>query len=137
MKTAQGATIGYTYDGLKRQKKTTVTSGSSTVLTTKYAYRTVSGDQTSTQPEYYKVIKGNGDGTSTATILEGAKYTYDAAGNITMIAESISPFRKLVEYQYDKQNQLVSASTTLTPVHPQQPHRQQPIPMPTTQQGIC
>ena len=109
MKTAQGATIGYTYDGLKRQKKTTVTSGSSTVLTTKYAYRTVSGDQTSTQPEYYKVIKGNGDGTSTATILEGAKYTYDAAGNITMIAESISPFRKLVEYQYDKQNQLVSA----------------------------
>ena len=109
MKTAQGATIGYTYDGLKRQKKTTVTSGSSTVLTTKYAYRTVSGDQTSTQPEYYKVIKGNGDGTSTATILEGAKYTYDAAGNITMISESISPFRKLVEYQYDKQNQLVSA----------------------------
>lgn len=109
MKTAQGATIGYTYDGLKRQKKTTVTSGSSTVLTTKYAYRTVSGDQTSTQPEYYKVIKGNGDGTSTATILEGAKYTYDAAGNITMISESISPFRKLVEYQYDKQNQLDSA----------------------------
>ena len=109
MKTAQGATIGYTYDGLKRQKKTTVTSGSSTVLTTKYAYRTVSGDQTSTQPEYYKVIKGNGDGMSTATILEGAKYTYDAAGNITMISESISPFRKLVEYQYDKQNQLDSA----------------------------
>ena len=85
MKTAQGATIGYTYDGLKRQKKTTVTSGGSTVLTTKYAYRTVSGKQTSTQPEYYKVIKGNGDGMSTATILEGAKYTYDAAGNITMI----------------------------------------------------
>jgi RHS repeat-associated protein len=109
MKTAQGATIGYTYDGLKRQKKTTVTSGGSTVLTTKYAYRTVSGKQTSTQPEYYKVIKGNGDGTSTATILEGAKYSYDAAGNITMISESISPFRKLVEYQYDKQNQLVSA----------------------------
>ncbi len=109
MKTAQGATIGYTYDGLKRQKKTTVTSGGSTVLTTKYAYRTVSGKQTSTQPEYYKVIKGNGDGMSTATILEGAKYTYDAAGNITMIAESISPFRKLVEYQYDKQNQLDSA----------------------------
>lgn len=89
MKTAQGATIGYTYDGLKRQKKTTVTSGGSTVLTTKYAYRTVSGKQTSTQPEYYKVIKGNGDGMSTATILEGAKYTYDAAGNITMISESI------------------------------------------------
>ena len=109
MKTAQGATIGYTYDGLKRQKKTTVTSGGSTVLTTKYAYRTVSGKQTSTQPEYYKVIKGNGDGMSTATILEGAKYTYDAAGNITMISESISPFRKLVEYQYDKQNQLDSA----------------------------
>ena len=109
MKTAQGATIGYTYDGLKRQKKTTVTSGGSTVLTTKYAYRTVSGKQTSTQPEYYKVIKGNGDGMSTATILEGAKYTYDAAGNITMSSESISPFRKLVEYQYDKQNQLDSA----------------------------
>ena len=110
MKTAQGATIGYTYDGLKRQKKTTVTSGSSTVLTTKYAYRTVSGDQTSTQPEYYKVIKGNGNGTSTATILEGAKYTYDAAGNITMISESISPFRTLAVYAYDKQSQLTGAT---------------------------
>lgn len=110
MKTAQGATIGYTYDGLKRQKKTTVTSGGSTVLTTKYAYRTVSGKQTSTQPEYYKVIKGNGDGMSTATILEGAKYTYDAAGNITMISESISPFRKLAVYAYDKQSQLTGAT---------------------------
>lgn len=110
MKTAQGATIGYTYDGLKRQKKTTVTSGSSTVLTTKYACRTVSGDQTSTQPEYYKVIKGNGNGTSTATILEGAKYTYDAAGNITMISESISPFRTLAVYAYDKQSQLTGAT---------------------------
>ena len=110
MKTAQGATIGYTYDGLKRQKKTTVTSGSSTVLTIKYAYGTVSGDQTSTQPEYYKVIKGNGNGTSTATILEGAKYTYDAAGNITMISESISPFRTLAVYAYDKQSQLTGAT---------------------------
>lgn len=110
MKTAQGATIGYTYDGLKRQKKTTVTSGSSTVLTTKYAYRDINGTQTTAQPQYYKVIQGNGDGLSSATILEGAKYTYDAAGNITKIQESISPFRTLAVYAYDKQSQLTGAT---------------------------
>lgn len=109
MKTAAGATINYTYDGLKRLQMAAATSGSATVLTTKYAYRDINGTQTTAQPQYYKVIQGNGDGLSSATILEGAKYTYDAAGNITKIQESISPFRTLAVYAYDKQSQLTGA----------------------------
>ena len=35
MKTAAGATINYTYDGLKRLQMAAATSGSATVLTTK------------------------------------------------------------------------------------------------------
>ena len=110
MKTAAGATINYTYDGLKRLQMAAATSGSATVLTTKYAYRDINGTQTTAQPQYYKVIQGNGDGLSSATILEGAKYTYDAAGNITKIQESISPFRTLAVYAYDKQSQLTGAT---------------------------
>lgn len=110
MKTAAGATINYTYDGLKRLQMAAATSGSATVLTTKYAYRDINGTQTTAQPQYYKVIQGNGDGLSSATILEGAKYTYDAAGNITKIQESISPFRTLAVYAYDKQSQLIGAT---------------------------
>lgn len=110
MKTAAGATINYTYDGLKRLQMAAATSGSATVLTTKYAYRDINGTQTTAQPQYYKVIQGNGDGLSSATILEGAKYTYDAAGNITKIQESISPFRTLAVYAYDKQSQLTGAN---------------------------
>ena len=110
MKTAAGATINYTYDGLKRLQMAAATSGSATVLTTKYAYRDINGTQTTAQPQYYKVIQGNGDGLSSATILEGAKHTYDAAGNITKIQESISPFRTLAVYAYDKQSQLTGAT---------------------------
>lgn len=73
MKTAAGATINYTYDGLKRLQMAAATSGSATVLTTKYAYRDINGTQTTAQPQYYKVIQGNGDGLSSANDPRGRK----------------------------------------------------------------
>ena len=100
MVTASGATLNYSYDGLKRLEKTTLKSGDSTLLETRYAYRAVSGSRTSAQVEYHKVLHGS-------EILTGAKYTYDNRGNIVKIQESVSPFTTIAEYSYDSRNQLI------------------------------
>ena len=101
MTTATGATIDFSYDTLKRLNKETVKSGSTTVMTTAYAYRTVSGNRSSAQVELRDVRNSAG------TLLEGKKYTYDALGNITMISQSTGSNYPLVAYEYDAQNQLV------------------------------
>ena len=101
MTTATGATIDFSYDNLKRLNQETVKSGSTTVMTTAYAYRTVSGNRSSAQIEYRNVRNSAG------TLLEGKKYTYDALGNITMISQSTGSYYPLVAYEYDAQNQLV------------------------------
>ena len=102
MTTGTGYTLNYTYDSLKRLQKTQVKDGTTVKFTTAYAYRTISGNQSSTQVEFRNVRAG-GD---TGTLLEGAKYTYDARGNITMISKSTGSYYPLVAYEYDSQNQL-------------------------------
>ena len=102
MTTGTGYTLNYTYDSLKRLQKTQVKDGTTVKFTTAYAYRTISGYQSSAQVEFRNVRAG-GD---TGTLLEGAKYTYDARGNITMISKSTGSYYPLVAYEYDSQNQL-------------------------------
>ena len=102
MTTASGATIDYTYNDLKQLQKTTVKNGETTLYTSAYAYKTLSGNQTTTQIEYHNV-RDSGN-----IVIAGAKYAYDDVGNIIGIYESTDLMRQLVVYEYDVQNQLVS-----------------------------
>ena len=101
MTTGTGFTLNYTYDALKRLQKTEVKDGSTVKFSTAYAYRTISGNQSSAQVQYRNVRVG-----TSGTLLEGAKYSYDAHGNISMISQSIGSYYPLVAYEYDSQNQL-------------------------------
>ena len=102
MTTGTGDTIDYTYNKLKQLEKTEVknTSGSP-VFNTAYAYRTVSGNQSSAQVEFRNIRTTGGD------LIVGYKYSYDALGNITQISQSEGNYNPLVKYTYDSQNQLI------------------------------
>ena len=104
MTTGTGKTLNYTYDAAKRLQNVKVKDGGTTLFTTAYAYRAISDNRSSAQVEFRNVRVG-GD---TGRILEGAKYTYDALGNITMISQSTGDYYPLVKYTYDSQNQLTS-----------------------------
>lgn len=105
MTTAAGSNISYTYDNLQRLKRSTASTASGNALfNTAYAYRTVSGNQSSAQVEYRNVRLGMG-----SSLLEGKKYSYDARGNITAISETPladGNYRTVAVYAYDAQNQL-------------------------------
>jgi len=104
MTTAGGQTLSYTYDALKRHTATTVTKNGSTIFRVAKAYYNHATDSTRTtaQVQYYNVRNSAG------TLIAGSQYVYDKLGNIKQIKESESPFRVLVEYDYDDLNQLVS-----------------------------
>ena len=94
--------IDYTYDNLKRLQKATATNAKGNVLyNTAYAYRTVSGNQTSAQVEFRNVRRSSDN-----ELLEGKKYDYDSVGNIIQISQSTGDYYPLVKYEYDSQNQL-------------------------------
>ena len=101
LKTGSGYKINYTYDGLKRLQTATVANSSDVELfKTAYAFRSVSGNQSSAQVQYRNVRTIEGD------LILGYKYSYDALGNITQISQSEGSYYPLVKYTYDNQNQL-------------------------------
>ena len=94
---ATGDTLQYGYDALRRLQSVAVGSR----FTTAYAYEALANGNTASRIQYRNVrLSGSG------TLLEGAKYTYDACGNITRISRSTDPFYPLADYVYDAQNQL-------------------------------
>ncbi len=94
---ATGDTLQYGYDALRRLQSVAVGSR----FTTAYAYEALANGNTASRIQYRNVRLGG-----SGTLLEGAKYTYDACGNITRISQSTSPFYPLADYVYDAQNQL-------------------------------
>ena len=94
---ATGDTLQYGYDALRRLQSVAVGSR----FTTAYAYEALANGNTASRIQYRNVRLGG-----SGTLLEGAKYTYDACGNITRISRSTSPFYPLADYVYDAQNQL-------------------------------
>ena len=106
MTAATGDSLSFGYDTLKRLNRVTAKSGSSIIMNTAYAYRDVSWNRGSAQVEFRNVRLGSDSG----MLLEGKKYVYDDVGNLKEIRESTGDFNKLVEYAYDRQNQLVKES---------------------------
>ena len=117
LRTASNKWIYYNYDELERMDTATVknTSGEELFKTT-YAFWNKGGEQTSMQVEYREMVGyfPNSDGTqSVEGLITGVKYAYDSVGNIIAIYESrpqgsYQYRRKLAEYTYDTQNQLLS-----------------------------
>lgn len=85
------------YDGLRR-----LTSMSSGVFTRNYAYRDISGSQTTTQVQSVEYTKA-----PFGTPFTSAKYsyTYDDAGNILTATDNIG---NATTYTYDNQGQLLT-----------------------------
>ena len=103
--TGPGASMAYTYDGLRRLMKRVVSSGSSEVVTRNYSYLAGSGSNTS--PLVSSLTANHG-----STNLFSGNYSYDSVGNITAITGSAP-----AAYTYDSQNQLlteVRGGTTYT-----------------------
>ena len=94
--TGPGASMAYTYDGLKRLMKRVVSSGSSEVVTRNYSYLAGSGSNTS--PLVSGLTANHG-----STNLFSGNYSYDSVGNITAITGSAP-----ASYTYDSQNQLLT-----------------------------
>ena len=94
--TGPGASMAYTYDGLKRLMKRVVSSGSSEVVTRNYSYLAGSGSNTS---PLVSVLTANHGSTN----LFSGNYSYDSVGNITAITGSAP-----AAYTYDSQNQLLT-----------------------------
>ena len=93
----------YDYDLLKRLHCVDVKEYGTTILSNVYGYRTISGDRSSTQVEYHNVVRGS-------SYPVKNKYDYDACGNITAIYEDANAngvYRRVAEYSYDEQKQLV------------------------------
>lgn len=103
MTTGTDDTVAYTYDQLKRlHQKDVQIAGSEQPLSTVYGYRTVSGNQSSTQVEYYNVVNDS-------EYHVKNQYTYDANGNIVQVAKDFEEngvYYPIEEYTYDSQNQL-------------------------------
>ena len=132
LRTASGQRIYYNYDQLKRMNATTVKNSSGEELfKTTYAFWNKGGDRTSMQVEYQEMVgyfpppeesddSDNTDSTdstdnteSIEDVITGWKYVYDAVGNIIALYESrpgpnYQYRRKLADFTYDDQNQLLS-----------------------------
>ena len=91
-----GDTINYAYDTLQRLT-TKSTVGQYRTLAQNYAYRTVSGNQT-TQISNLSWTVGS-------TSAVAYSYTYDAVGNILTVSENNT---LKASYTYDEQNQLLT-----------------------------
>ena len=89
-------TLSFTYDALQRlTAKNTVRTGLTLAQT--YAYKTISGNRTST------LISGLTQKVN-GTTVDSYTYTYDSLGNITVINRNgYAP----ISYTYDVQNQLI------------------------------
>ncbi len=102
LKTGSGHKINYNYDNLKRLSNASLTnSDGQELFKTAYAYKTVSGNQTSTQVEYRNIR------TTEGVLVTGYKYEYDEVGNIVEIRQSEGSRYLLYKYEYDTLNQLV------------------------------
>ncbi len=102
LKTGSGHRINYNYDNLKRLSNASLTnSDGQELFKTAYAYKTVSGSQTSTQVEYRNIR------TTEGVLVTGYKYEYDEVGNIVEIRQSEGSRYLLYKYEYDSLNQLV------------------------------
>jgi len=101
-KTGTSQKINYTYDALRRlSNASVVNSAGQELFKTAYAYKTVSGSQTSMQVQYRNIRTTEGD------LITGYKYEYDALGNIVEIRQSEGSKYLLYKYEYDTQNQLI------------------------------
>ena len=84
----------FTYDGLGRLSRNTVSSGNSNVLTTDYTFRDLDSSRTTTQVSALQNSYGNQS--------ESYAYTYDVKGNIL----SVSDGTHTITYEYDALNEL-------------------------------
>ena len=85
---------GFTYDGLGRLSRNTVSSGNNAVLITDYSFRDLDSSRTTTQVSALQNSYGNQS--------ESYAYTYDVKGNIL----SISDGTHTILYEYDALNEL-------------------------------
>lgn len=98
MKTANGDNLNFSYDGIKRLSSTAAKTGSTLHYQKAYGYRTISGNQTSTQISSLSYSGFTGAPTY--------RYTYTANGNIKSEQENTDAETL---YTYDTQGQLVRA----------------------------
>ena len=98
MKTANGDNLNFSYDGIKRLSSTAAKTGSTLHYQKAYGYRTISGNQTTTQISSLSYSGFTGAPTY--------RYTYTANGNIKSEQENTDAETL---YTYDTQGQLVRA----------------------------
>lgn len=99
------STIDLTYDDFSRLSETTTALGNTKALHTKSQYIDVSSTRTTNLLDTYKVYLCGNESTADYSY----KYTYDASGNITSVANTLkNGTTQTVNYGYDKLNQLTS-----------------------------
>ena len=98
MKTANGDNLNFSYDGIKRLSSTAAKTGSTLHYQKAYGYRTISGNQTTTQISSLSY--------SGFTGVPTYRYTYTANGNIQ---STQTPGGNVIAYTYDTQGQLIKA----------------------------
>lgn len=119
MDTANGDTLSFTYDAIKRLEK--VTAGSRYTKT--YSYRTISGNQTTTQisalsyagftgaPTYHYTYTANGNISSQWMNNDGkSTYTYDTQGQLTGANIPTDDLSYL--YSYDNAGNILQVSAS-------------------------
>lgn len=119
MDTANGDTLSFTYDAIKRLEK--VTAGSRYTKT--YSYRTISGNQTTTQisalcyagftgaPTYHYTYTANGNISSQWMNNDGeSTYTYDTQGQLT--GANIPVDDLSYSYSYDNAGNILRVSAS-------------------------
>lgn len=106
MTTTSGSTLTLAYDTIRRLQTLTAKNGNSTLYTKGYAYRTISGQQTTTQ-----ISALNYSGFANAPSFQ---YAYNADGTIASEGESNNTPRC---YSYDKLGQLTFVSDDKNDLH--------------------
>ena len=106
MTTTNGSTLTLAYDTIRRLQTLTAKNGNSTLYTKGYAYRTISGQQTTTQ-----ISALNYSGFANAPSFQ---YAYNADGTIASESESNNTPRC---YSYDKLGQLTFVSDDENDLH--------------------
>lgn len=106
MTTTSGSTLTLAYDTIRRLQTLTAKIGSSTLYTKGYTYRTISGQQTTTQ-----ISALNYSGFANAPSFQ---YAYNADGTIASEGESNDTPRY---YSYDKLGQLTYISDNENDLH--------------------
>ena len=98
MTTANGDNLNFSYDSIKRLYGTAAKTGSTLHYLKEYGYRTISGNQTTTQVSSLAYSGFTGAPTY--------RYAYTANGNIKSVQ---LPNKNSITYTYDTQGQLITA----------------------------